>query len=106
MILIDNAVKYTPRDGHISVVLDASDGSAVAEIRDNGIGILPSDLPHIFERFYRADASRSRESGGTGLGLSIAKWIAEAHKGEISVASKVGEGSVFRVQIPLSEDES
>jgi heavy metal sensor kinase len=104
LILIDNAVKYTSREGRISVVLHASDGSAVTEIRDSGVGVSPSDLPHIFERFYRADESRSRESGGTGLGLSIAKWIAEAHQGKISVVSKVGEGSVFRVQIPLSEE--
>jgi signal transduction histidine kinase len=104
LILIDNAVKYTPREGRISVVLDPSDGAAVTEIRDTGVGISSSDLPHIFERFYRADASRSRESGGTGLGLSIAQWIAEAHQGKISVASKVGEGSVFRVRIPLSQD--
>jgi heavy metal sensor kinase len=104
LILIDNAVKYTPREGRISVVLDASEDAAVTEIRDTGVGISPTDLPHIFERFYRADESRSRESGGTGLGLSIAKWIAEAHHGSISVVSKVGEGSVFRVQIPLSED--
>jgi heavy metal sensor kinase len=104
LILIDNAVKYTPSEGRILVVLDASDGAAVTEIRDTGVGISSSDLPHIFERFYRADESRSRESGGTGLGLSIAKWIVEAHQGKISVASKVGEGSVFRVQIPLSKD--
>jgi heavy metal sensor kinase len=103
LILIDNAVKYTSPEGHISVVLEASDGAAVTEIRDTGVGISPTDLPHIFERFYRADESRSRESGGTGLGLSIAKWIAEAHRGQISVVSKVGEGSVFQVQIPLSE---
>ncbi len=105
LILIDNAVKYTPREGRISVVLDASDGAAVTEIRDTGVGISPSDLPHIFERFYRADASRSRGSGGTGLGLSIAQWVVEAHQGKISVASKVGEGCVFRVQIPLSEGD-
>jgi heavy metal sensor kinase len=104
LILIDNAVKYTSREGRISVLLDTHDGAAVAEIHDTGAGISPTDLPHIFERFYRADASRSRESGGTGLGLSIAQWIAEAHQGKISVASKVGEGSVFRVQIPLSEE--
>jgi heavy metal sensor kinase len=104
LILIDNAVKYTSREGCISVVLDTSDGAAVTEIRDTGVGISTTDLPHIFERFYRADESRSRESGGTGLGLSIAKWIAEAHQGKISVVSKVGEGSVFRVQIPLSEE--
>ena len=103
LILIDNAVKYTPYGGRISVVLDASDGAAVTQIRDTGVGISAEDLPHIFERFYRADESRSRESGGTGLGLSIAKWIAEAHQGKISVVSKVGEGSVFGVQIPLSE---
>jgi len=104
LILIDNAVKYTSREGHISVELDANSGAAVMEIRDTGAGILATDLPHIFERFYRADESRSRDSGGTGLGLSIAKWIVEAHQGTISVASKVGEGSVFRVQIPLSKD--
>ena len=102
--MIDNAVKYTPHGGRISVVLDTSDGAAVTEIRDTGVGISPTALLHIFERFYRADESRSRESGGTGLGLSIAKWIAEAHHGSISVVSKVGEGSVFRVQIPLAED--
>ena len=104
LILIDNAVKYTPREGSISVVLCASDGAAVTEIRDTGVGISPADLPHIFERFYRADESRSRESGGTGLGLSIAKWIAEAHHGKISVTRNLGEGSVFRVQMPLFED--
>jgi heavy metal sensor kinase len=101
LILIDNAVKYTPSEGRISVALETRNSSAVAEIRDNGIGIPQDDIPHIFERFYRSDASRSRDSGGTGLGLSIAKWIAEAHKGEISVVSTVGEGSTFRVQLPL-----
>jgi heavy metal sensor kinase len=104
LILIDNAVKYTSREGRISVELDTNDGAAVIEIRDTGVGISPKDLPHIFERFYRADESRSRDSGGTGLGLSIAKWIVEAHQGQISVVSKVDEGSVFRVRIPLSED--
>src|SRR6202047_2213752 len=104
LILIDNAVKYTPREGRISVVLDSSDGAAVTEIRDTGVGISPTDLPHIFERFYRADESRSRESGGTGLGLSISKWVGEAPRGKVSVVSKVAEGSVFRVQIPLSEE--
>ncbi len=104
LILIDNAVKYTSRGGRISVVLHTRDGAAVTEISDTGVGISSADLPHIFERFYRADTSRSRESGGTGLGLSIAQWIAEAHQGKISVASTVGEGSVFLVQIPLLED--
>lgn len=103
LILIDNAVKYSRPDAKVSVVLSACDGNAITEVQDNGIGISPSDLPHVFERFYRADESRSRESGGTGLGLSIAKWIAEAHHGRISVTSSVGEGSVFRVQIPLTK---
>lgn len=94
------------REGRISVVLNASDGAAVTEIGDSGVGISPTALPHIFERFYRADESRSRESGGSGLGLSIAKWIAEAHQGEVSVTSKVGEGSVFRVEIPLSKADA
>jgi signal transduction histidine kinase len=106
LILIDNAVKYTPAEGRISVALETQNSSAVAEIRDNGIGIPPADIPHIFDRFYRSDASRSRDSGGTGLGLSIAKWIAEAHKGEISVVSTVGEGSTFRVQLPLFKNGS
>jgi two-component system, OmpR family, sensor histidine kinase ArlS len=75
----------------------------VTAIRDTGVRISTTDLPHIFERFYRADESRSRESGGTELGLSIANWIVEDHQGKISVASKVGEGSVLRVHIPLSE---
>jgi signal transduction histidine kinase len=105
LILIDNAVKYTPREGRVSVELYTNNGAAVIEIWDTGVGISPTDLSHMFERFYRADESRSRDSGGTGLGLSIAKWIAEAHQGKISVASKVGEGSVFRVQIPLSKDD-
>jgi heavy metal sensor kinase len=106
MILIDNAVKYTPSGGRISVVLDVNGGSAVTEIRDSGIGISTSDLPHIFERFYRADTSRSRESGGAGLGLSIAKWITEAHRGKITVASRISEGSIFRVHIPLVDSGS
>jgi heavy metal sensor kinase len=104
LILIENAVKYTPREGRVSLVLTACNGAAVTEIRDTGVGISSSDVPHIFERFYRADASRSRESGGPGLGLSIAKWIADAHEGKISVTSNVGEGSIFKVEIPLSED--
>jgi heavy metal sensor kinase len=106
LILIDNAVKYTPSGGRISVVLDVNGSSAVTEIRDSGIGISPFDLPHIFERFYRADTSRSRESGGAGLGLSIAKWITDAHRGNITVASRVGEGSIFRVHIPLVDSRS
>jgi signal transduction histidine kinase len=102
LILLDNAVKYTPPQGRITVSLRASDGFAVAEVRDTGIGIAAEDLAHIFERFFRADRVRSRETGGAGLGLCIGQWIAQAHGGTIRAFSKPGEGSVFQVQIPLA----
>jgi heavy metal sensor kinase len=101
MILLDNAVKYTPSGGQIDVRLRSEDGFAVAEIRDTGRGIAPADLPRVFDRFYRADRARSRESGGTGLGLAIGRWIAEAHRGEIGVESELAKGATFRVRIPL-----
>jgi heavy metal sensor kinase len=104
LILIDNAVKYTPTGGSITVRLMRSDDSAVAEFRDTGIGISAADLPNIFERFYRADKARSREFGGVGLGLSIARWVAEAHRGSIEVQSTPGTGSVFRIKLPLLQD--
>ena len=104
MILLDNAVKYTASGGKIEVRLGSDDGFAIAEIRDTGTGIAPEDTSRVFDRFYRADRSRSRESGGTGLGLAIGKWIAEAHRGEIRVESALGKGSTFQVRIPLSRD--
>jgi len=104
LILIDNAVKYTPSGGSIAVGLTGSDDSAVAEFRDTGIGISAVDLPNIFDRFYRADKARSREFGGVGLGLSIAWWVAEAHRGSIEVQSIPGAGSVFRVRLPLFQN--
>lgn len=103
LILIDNAVKYTPSGGSITVSLNRNGHSAVAEISDNGIGIAAQDLPYIFDRFYRADKARAREFGGVGLGLSIARWVAEAHGGSIEVQSSLGAGSIFRVRIPLLE---
>lgn len=101
LILIDNAVKYTPPGGLIAVTLTHNNGSAIAEFRDTGIGVSAEDLPHIFDRFYRADKARSREFGGVGLGLSIARWVAEAHRGSIEVQSTPGAGSVFRIRLPL-----
>jgi heavy metal sensor kinase len=102
MALLDNAVKYTPsRD--ISVELTAG---ATVIIRDGGIGIAAADLPHVFERFYRGDKSRSRASGGTGLGLAIARRIAKLHGGTITAASVEGHGSEFRVTLPARMEEA
>ena len=102
LILIDNAVKYTPASGQIEVSLHRNDGYAVAEVRDTGIGIAEADLPNVFERFYRADKARTRESGGVGLGLSIGRWIAEVHSGTIEVHSSPGRGSTFQIRLPVT----
>lgn len=102
--LITNAVKYTPAGGEIGVGL-ADQGSAVQlVVRDTGIGIATGDLPHIFDRFWRADPARTRDAGGTGsgLGLAITKWIAEVHGGAIAVQSRPGKGTVFTVSLPRS----
>lgn len=101
LILIDNAIKYTGPDGEIAVTSDIEAGSAIVSVRDSGIGVGEADLPHLFERFYRVDKARSRESGGAGLGLAIGRWIARAHRGDIEVESTLGKGTVFRVRLPL-----
>jgi signal transduction histidine kinase len=103
LILIDNAVKYTPASGKVEVSLHRNDGFAVAEVRDTGIGIAQTDLPNVFERFYRADKARTRELGGVGLGLSIGRWITEVHLGTIEVQSAPGRGSIFQVRLPLAK---
>jgi heavy metal sensor kinase len=100
LILLDNALKYTPTGGNVEVSVGQESHRAVVEVRDSGIGIIEDDLTHIFERFYRSDKSRSRDSGGAGLGLSIAKWIVEAHGGDIRVASQPERGTTFRVSLP------
>lgn len=99
--LLDNAVKYTPAGGEVSVRLEKSAGAAHIEIRDNGIGIPAAEQAHIFDRFYRVDKTRSRAAGGAGLGLAIVRWVVEAHGGAIGVASTMGRGSVFSVTMPL-----
>ena len=99
-ILVDNAVKYTPQGGHITLGAAMTGEGLVLSVQDDGAGIAPEDLPKIFDRFYRADAARSSETGGFGLGLSIARIIVVAHGGKLRVRSKVGEGSVFEVVLP------
>jgi heavy metal sensor kinase len=103
LILMDNAVKYSPRGGSIQVGLVSRDGCAVASVSDRGIGIGPQDLAHIFDRFWRADKARSREQAGAGLGLAIAKWIVDMHEGTISVQSEPGKGSVFEIRLPTEK---
>lgn len=99
--LLDNAVKYTPAGGEVSLDLVAHNGDARITVRDTGIGIPEKDQPYVFDRFYRVDKARSRAMGGAGLGLSIAHWIAEAHGGTICVESSAGRGSVFTVELPI-----
>lgn len=102
-ILVDNAIKYTPAGGKIRIIVKASQGKAWFTVQDSGIGIAPQDIPHIFDRFYRADNSRARATGGTGLGLSIAKWIAERHGGYLEVLSREEIGSRISLVLPISE---
>lgn len=101
LILIDNAVKYTPAQGAIGISLEPSGQQAIVEVRDTGIGIAEEDISHVFERFYRADPARTRATGGAGLGLSIGQWIVRLHGGKLTVQSTVASGSVFRVTLPI-----
>ncbi|MDR1949020.1 MAG: PAS domain-containing protein [Spirochaetaceae bacterium] len=99
--LLDNAVKYSPPGSQVAVKAFSSGKDLVIEVRDQGIGIPPEHLERIFERFYRVDRARSREAGGTGLGLSIVRHIALIHQGNVEVESHAGEGSLFRILVPL-----
>jgi two-component system, OmpR family, sensor histidine kinase SenX3 len=98
--LVDNAVKYTPPGGRVEVTGGFEGSEIVIRISDTGIGIPEGKLPRIFERFYRVDKARSKETGGTGLGLSIVKHVAENHGGRVTVESALGEGSTFTVYLP------
>ena len=102
--LISNAVSYSRPNGKVTVSLSCADGEIKGTVRDNGIGISEEDLPHIWERFYRADASR-QPGGHSGLGLSMVKWIAEAHGGSVEAESRLGEGSTFTFHMPAGEPE-
>jgi signal transduction histidine kinase len=98
--LLENAIAYTPKGGSIELSLTQTHAIALVTIRDTGIGIDPAQLPYIFDRFWRADQSRSRKTGGTGLGLAIAQSIVTAHRGRITVKSQLGVGSCFQVELP------
>lgn len=100
--LVDNAIKYTPEGGRVTLSLERVNGNANFVVEDTGIGIPEKDLANIFDRFYRVDKSRSRQIDGLGLGLSISKWIAEAHGGQLLVESEVGKGSKFTVILPAA----
>ncbi|MGC9291405.1 MAG: sensor histidine kinase [Acidobacteriaceae bacterium] len=102
LILIDNAVKYTPAAGRLAIALALSGEDAVLTVQDNGVGIAAEDMPYIFERFYRADKSRTRSSGGAGLGLAIGRWIAQQHSGTLTAESTPRAGSIFRVVLPCA----
>jgi heavy metal sensor kinase len=98
--LLHNAIKYSKDGSTIEVWAEAENSSIKLSIQDHGIGILPHDLPHIFDRLYRADPARSRDSGGAGIGLALVKWIIEAHKGTIRVESESEHGSLFEILLP------
>lgn len=104
--LLDNAIKYTKNEGCVAMSVAAENGIAVLEVSDTGIGIPADALPMVFERFFRADKTRSRESGGIGLGLAIVKSICMAHHGTVSVFSVEGHGTKLRVELPLLHDSS
>ena len=101
VILVDNALRYTPEGGRVTVDARRVDGSAVVAVSDTGIGIDPDALEHVFERFYRADEARTRAFGGSGLGLSIAEQLVTGHGGRIAAESTPGRGSTFTVSLPL-----
>ena len=115
--LITNAIKYTPKGGHVEITLSVRNNNEIGfAVRDTGVGIAAADLPHVFDRFWRADKARSRralsdrrgaaERGGFGLGLAIAQWIAQAHGGTLTAQSRLGKGSIFTVLLPISTVEA
>ncbi|MEU8419584.1 HAMP domain-containing sensor histidine kinase [Micromonospora sp. NPDC048835] len=101
--LVSNAVRHTPVGGTVTIASQVVRGQLTVEVADTGVGIAPDDLPRIFDRFWRADSSRTRSTGGSGLGLAIARKLTEAHAGTISVESTLGIGSTFTVRIPVTQ---
>jgi len=104
--LIDNAIRYTPEEGHVTVELMSDDTDSILEVTDDGIGIPLHAQARVFERFYRVDEDRARAGGGTGLGLSIVRNAAELHGGSVGVTSVLGEGSTFTVRLPLPKEKA
>jgi len=104
--LLGNALRHTPAGGQVTVQVHQADGQVQLEVADTGSGIPPEDLPHIFDRFYRADKSRSRQGGGAGLGLAITRQLVAAHGGRIEVQSFVGQGTTFTIMLPASLGEA
>jgi two-component system sensor histidine kinase BaeS len=98
--LVTNALRHTPTGGRVDLRAFADGGELVIEVRDTGTGIAAEDVPHVFDRFWRAEKSRSRLTGGSGLGLAIVKKLVEGHGGTVGMASSVGEGSRFWVSLP------
>ena len=101
--LLNNALRYSPRDSNIIISLENLDGKTQCSVSDRGPGISPEHLPLIFERFYRVDKSRDRESGGSGLGLAIARALIEAQGGSIQAQSKIGEGTTITFTLPAEK---
>ncbi|MDH3190125.1 MAG: ATP-binding protein, partial [Acidimicrobiia bacterium] len=99
--LLENAVRYSAEGGEVKASVRADQGFCVIEVADNGLGIPSRDLDRVFERFYRVDSARSRETGGTGLGLSIVRHAVESHGGTVEARSELGQGSTFTVRLPL-----
>ena len=104
--IVSNAVKYTPDGGKIDMAVGTSGRNVFVRVTDNGIGIPEKDLPRLFDRFYRVDKARSRESGGTGLGLSIAQEILNQHKGSIEISSEYGKGTSVLITMPAAEAQA
>lgn len=100
-VFIDNSIKFTPENGRIIIGCEDIGPRVMMYVRDTGVGIPKEDIPHVFERFYRSDKSRTKEKGGTGLGLSIAKWITENHGGLLTMESDVNQGTTMYMILPV-----
>ena len=103
MILVDNAIAHSPAGGEVRVAVRTDGSAALLDVEDQGGGVRPEDMPHLFDRFWRASGA---PSGGTGLGLAIAKWIVDRHRGTITVSNRVEGGAQFRVRLPSLEPGS